>query len=130
MGPWFLSLAYEGLRDYTNALAWAERIRQLDRSPDTISQIGRLHARLGHREEALKALEGVRVLAQSPGGARAYAAEVLLALGDRDRAIDDLRRAVDEYPPSVLGLKSYPLWDELRDDPRFQALLERMSLKK
>jgi len=130
IGPWFLALAYEGLRDYTNALAWAERTRQMDSSPDTISQIGRLHARLGHREEAQKALEALRVLAQSPGGARSFAAEVWLALGEYDRAIEDLQREVNEYPPTALWLSVSPLWDELRSDPRFLALLRKGGLEK
>jgi serine/threonine-protein kinase len=51
----------------------------------------------------------------------------LMALGDRDGAFRWLERGLDERDYSMLQLKTYPNYDPLRGDPRFQALLRRMK---
>ncbi len=130
MGPWFRALACEGLRQFEEGLTLAQSSMRMDPGPDIVALLGRIHARLGHREEALKALEELRVMAQSPRGAATFSAEVLFALGENDRAIEHLQRAVDGYPPTVLTLKANPFWDDLRANPRFQALLKKGGLEK
>ena len=47
-------------------------------------------------------------------------------LGEKDEAFKWLEKAFENYGPSYL--KVDPLWDPLRDDPRFQDLLLRMNL--
>jgi hypothetical protein len=50
-----------------------------------------------------------------------------LDAGDKDRAIDFLDKAYDIRDP-WLPYIGMPLWDPLRSDPRFQALLRRVGL--
>ena len=45
-------------------------------------------------------------------------------VGDTAKALDWLELAAAENWPDLLGLRSYFLWDPLRDHPRFQALME------
>ena len=57
-------------------------------------------------------------------------AEVYTILGDNDRAIRDSGWTVK--PPECYdgqGLKMNPIWDRLRGDPRFQALLQKYGGK-
>ena len=49
-------------------------------------------------------------------------------LGEIDRAFEMLDEAYDRRSGELLELKSEPWFDPLRDDPRFDALLERMEL--
>jgi adenylate cyclase len=49
-------------------------------------------------------------------------------LGDRDRAFELLERAYQEKDWTVRELKVSPIWDPLRDDPRFAELLKKMNL--
>lgn len=51
----------------------------------------------------------------------------LMALGEKEPAIAALTRAVAEGDPITVWLRRLPLFDLLRDDPAFQALIERMS---
>ena len=66
------------------------------------------------------------------GGAEIAAgvAEVYAILGDNDRVIDVLDGLLTR-PSSVTaqGLKINPIWDPVRGDPRFQALIEKYGGK-
>jgi serine/threonine-protein kinase len=50
-----------------------------------------------------------------------------IGLGD-DRMFDWLNKAIDARDPVMTHLPSMPLYDGIRDDPRFGALLVRMNL--
>jgi hypothetical protein len=53
-------------------------------------------------------------------------AQVCAILGDKDRAIDILDGLLNRPSyTTVQGLKVNPIWDSLRNDPRFQALIDR-----
>jgi hypothetical protein len=53
-------------------------------------------------------------------------AEVHAILGDNDRAIEILDGLLSRPSAvTVQGLKLNPIWDPLRSDPRFQALIDR-----
>jgi serine/threonine-protein kinase len=45
-------------------------------------------------------------------------------VGDTAKALAWLERAAAENWPSVLGIRTYPLYDPIRDHPRFQALVQ------
>jgi TolB-like protein/Flp pilus assembly protein TadD len=91
-------------------------------------------AGLGHRVEALQALENVRALARKMDGGALVdrlllaRAQVYVLLGDGDAAIAPLDKALAlplGNAVSVPLLKLDPSWDPLRNDPRFQALLKK-----
>jgi hypothetical protein len=54
-------------------------------------------------------------------------AEAYIFAGNNDRALDWLERGFETHSPDMpyLGL---PLYDSLRDDPRFKDILRRMNL--
>jgi TolB-like protein/Tfp pilus assembly protein PilF len=47
--------------------------------------------------------------------------------GDKVRAIDWLEKAHEDHDPNLPYLGK-PIWDSVRDDPRFQGLVRRMNL--
>ncbi|MDP9177719.1 MAG: protein kinase [Gemmatimonadota bacterium] len=51
-----------------------------------------------------------------------------IALGNRESALDWMERAYDERRGWMAYLKVHPILDPLRDEPRFQALVEKMRL--
>jgi len=108
---------------------------QLNRTPDVARlriQLAKALAQLGVKEAALA--EAQRASELQPESKDAFegpaitegVAEVYAILGDKDRAIETLDGLLNR--PSyvtVQGLKVNPIWDSLRNDPRFQALIDR-----
>jgi serine/threonine-protein kinase len=107
---------------------------ELKWSPDvenTHVQLAKVLAQLGERDDALaEAQRATELLPESKdafGGPEITAgvAEVYTILGDNARAIEVLDGLLSR--PSfvtVQGLKVNPIWDPLRNDPRFQKLCE------
>jgi tetratricopeptide (TPR) repeat protein len=88
--------------------------------------LGYCHARSGCKDKArqiLRELEGT----DSPSPALQIAA-VHLGLDDRDSAFNWLQRACAERSMGVHWLKVEPIWDPLRPDRRFTALLRELHL--
>jgi eukaryotic-like serine/threonine-protein kinase len=112
---------------------------QLKQSPDDArihAQSAKVLACLGEKESAL--LEAQRASELLPENKDAFGgpeitasvAEVHTILGNKARAIEILEGLLSR--PSWLAVESLkvdPVWDSLRSDPRFQALLNKYSRK-
>jgi hypothetical protein len=65
-----------------------------------------------------------------PGGVSTYhLANIYIHAGDRDHAPEWLERACEVRDPNMPYLRS-PVFDSLRSDPRYQALLDKMKFPK
>jgi predicted Zn-dependent protease len=51
-----------------------------------------------------------------------------IGMGNNDQAIASLEKAFAQHSNGLTGLKVDPVYDPLRDDPRFQNLLRRVGL--
>jgi len=47
--------------------------------------------------------------------------------GEKDRALEWLERAFEEHCGGLVWVRHDPIWDGLREEPRFQALLSKMT---
>jgi TolB-like protein/DNA-binding winged helix-turn-helix (wHTH) protein/Tfp pilus assembly protein PilF len=97
------------------------------------TSLGRAYARLGRKEEAVRAgenaIELVPVVADK-WPQKIGLAEIYARVGQHDKAIDlidELLSIPCEFSVGLLRLD--PAWDPLRDNPRFQALLEKYDTK-
>jgi eukaryotic-like serine/threonine-protein kinase len=95
------------------------------------ARIGVVHARLGESREALALVRQMGERSTAQPIAAASIAILYAELGDTAEAIDWLERAwADRLRNTGLSLaKTSPLYDVLRSNPRFQALLKRMGLE-
>src|SRR5207248_1939933 len=113
--------------------------QQLKRSPDAADlhiQLAKVLAYLGEKEAALA--EAQRATELQPESKDAFGgpeitagvAEVYAILGDKERAIEILDGLLNR-PSSITVqfLKVNPIWDSLRNEPDFQALLTRYGGK-
>jgi TolB-like protein/Tfp pilus assembly protein PilF len=112
---------------------------QLKESPDAADihiQLAKVLAYLGEKDAALaEARRAAELLPESKdafGGPEIAAgvAEVHAILGDNGRAIEILDGLLNRPSAvTVQGLKVSPIWDSLRNDPGFQALLNKYGGK-
>ncbi len=125
---WDLGEAYaaKGLR--REAVEQLETAAAQGRNAFTLGSLGAAYARAGDADKARA------ILAQLEAGAGEryvppyFTAIVHLGLGDRERALEHLERAFEERDSWISFAQVNPALDELRSEPRFQALVERMGL--
>ena len=55
-------------------------------------------------------------------------ARIYAGIGEKQKVLDLLEKAVDDRDTGLTFLKVVPQWDALRQEPRFKALLERIGL--
>jgi serine/threonine-protein kinase len=111
----------------------APALQVVDAAPSRVNslQVVRAHvlAASGDRGVAKRMLIDAEGRFAAEPVPRGYLAAAHLALGDTDRAFAWLAKAVEERDQSINAIKTNPLWDAIRSDPRFVALLKRMNLE-
>jgi TolB-like protein/class 3 adenylate cyclase/Flp pilus assembly protein TadD len=113
----------------------------LKEDPDSSSlhrRLGLAYAGLGQREEAVaeaRAAVARRPVSKDASTGPYYLvdlAEVYVEVGDHDHALEALRQLLEIPAGHVLSqalLKLDPVWDPLRNDPRFQKLIAHNAPK-
>jgi DNA-binding SARP family transcriptional activator/TolB-like protein len=96
--------------------------------PDEAESCAWINARAGRRQQALDVLQRMTSTTRRSRTDPIEIAKVYLNLGDRDRAVAWLRRAARERFPTLVFVKTDPILDPLRADPRFQALLRELKM--
>jgi TolB-like protein/Flp pilus assembly protein TadD len=137
-------ITYLGLKDEKKARPALENARQIteravQESPDDASRhamLGGILAYLGRNEEAIK--EGKRAVELAPESKDAFdgppltvaLAQIYAWTGEKDKALQLLEHLLSTPAGiSVALLKLDPVWDPLRKEPRFQALIDKYSAK-
>jgi len=112
------------------------QLKQSPDSPDLRIQLAKVLAYLGEKDAALtEARRATEILPESKdafGGPEITegAAEVCAIVGENARAIELLDGLLGRPSPvTVPLLKLSPMWDPLRKDPRFQALIDKYGAK-
>jgi hypothetical protein len=83
-----------------------------------------------HREaDARKTLAELKERAQQTYVQPIAVALIHGLLNERDQAFDWLQRAFDDRSTGLVYLKVDPVWDGLRNDPRFAGLQSRVGLR-
>jgi TolB-like protein len=117
-------------KDYPGALARLERARALGAPPYITAYVAYAHGMAGDRPGAMAALGELKGMSPRGEVAPFNMAVLHLGLGDHARAIDYLEQAYAANSQQVFWLNVDPLWNPLRSEPRFIALLKRLNFLK
>jgi TolB-like protein/Flp pilus assembly protein TadD len=98
------------------------------RSVNHIGVLGYAYGRAGNRERATAHLEELTARAAHGYVPAIWTALIHLGLSDLDSFFDHLARAFEGRDGSLILITAALEFDPVRDDPRFNSLLERMGL--
>jgi serine/threonine-protein kinase len=85
-------------------------------------------AKAGKTGEARKLQAELKEFAASRYVPSPPMAWISLGLGDNETALDELEQGFEEGSSQMIYLKADPVYDPLRDHPRFKELIGRMNL--
>ena len=111
----------------TDAIDEYQKAFDLTNDPYPLAALGQARARNGQKDEARKILGRLNEEAKSRFVAP-YAKALVNALGEKAHAIDELERAYREGTGAYLFvIKVDPFLHDLRGDPRFEALVQKIA---
>ena len=96
--------------------------RILGPDPESVASLGHALARAGRTDDARESLSRLESLSNERNVSPYWPGLVRLGLNDRDGGFGALEQALRERFDWLLFLHSDPLFDDFRDDPRFQRL--------
>jgi len=108
-----------------------ESLARFDRSLDPDQEVtGHVRAVIEAKQGKRSVDDAVKVVVTTPFGWCSVAdkAMYLALLGDEKATLDMLETCIEAGDPYATYINHQPAFDELRDAPRFQALLARMNL--
>jgi DNA-binding winged helix-turn-helix (wHTH) protein/TolB-like protein len=114
---------------YREAIAAYEKAAPLSGgSPEVLASLGHAYAASGERSKAEKKLGELKSLATRRYVSPYFLALIFEALGERPRALSELQKACADRSRSVPFLKVDPMYERLRGDSGFTALLRGAGL--
>jgi eukaryotic-like serine/threonine-protein kinase len=123
---WVLGTALQLKGQLNEAVAEYSKAVELNDDPSVLALLGQAYARAGRQDEAQKILARLSEEAKSRY-VQAYSFVLMyLALGDKERAIDEMERAYRERDANVAQIRTDPMLDDLRGNPRFEVLVNQI----
>jgi eukaryotic-like serine/threonine-protein kinase len=123
-----LSRAYGSKGTYPEAIAEARKALELNYGSSTKGYLGLWLARSGKRDETLKLLSELKEEAKQGYVQAETIALIYIGLGDKGEALNWLEKHMLSRAETANAFAVSPQFDELRDEPRFKAMLKRMNL--
>jgi tetratricopeptide (TPR) repeat protein len=123
-----LGLAYAGKGMFEDAIAHFTNANPLKCHSLLRGQLGYCYAMSGRREEALHEIGTLTERSSSHYVSPMSFAAIYAGLGDRDQALQHLERALEARDTSLPVNLLNPEFDNLRNEPRFRALRQRLGL--
>ena len=124
-----LGWCYEAKGDLPGAIAQYQKARQIE--PDfaePLTSLGRGYALEGKKAEVKQVLDQLQEQSKQHPVAPYNLAWVYAAMGDKDQAMALLEKSYEQRSFYTVLLGVDPKFDNMRGDPRFQALIKRIGL--
>lgn len=134
----YLALAYVQKGKYDEAIA---ELRKLIKAPangpipdqiveaesEASASLGFAYGRAGKQAEAKAIINQLEALSKKRYVSPLYFANVYAGLKDNDKTIEYLNKAFDARHPGLVLIRIEPMFDGLRGDERFKALIKRFE---
>ncbi|MFI5251686.1 MAG: protein kinase [Bacteroidota bacterium] len=125
----WIGLTYDRMNNVTEALPQLEKALELSgRSAECISYLGYFYGKRGMRDKAIELLKENEERYKAGTGAAYNIARIYAGLGDKDNVLKWLEQDVADQSTWTGELKTDYVWDSVKTDPRFIALLHKVGL--
>src|SRR5262249_7299290 len=131
LGPAFSTTwevgVYIQTRSLDEAMAELEKAKG-ERKEDSILiyDTGMIYAAQGKRAEALQIIKELEKMSEANMSQAHWMAKIYATLNEKELACSWLERGLATGAVGVF-YKDEPVWDPIRDDPRFEAVLEKIA---
>ncbi len=131
LAHYYLGMALQLKGRLKEAIPEFQKAVELNHDPYSMSMLVQGYARNGQTDEARKLLARLNEMAKSTQVPEYAFALAYTSLGEKDRAIEALEHGFAGGNKSYLFLlPGDPLLDDLRGDPRFEALVQKITGRK
>ena len=125
----YLGLTYEQTNHHEEALAELRKALSLvKQNADIQAELGHALAVANRRAEAQQVLTDLITLSKTHFVSSYDVATIYAGLGDKDKALEWLEKALDERSDLLVYLQVDPRFDSLHADPRFIKLAQTVGL--
>jgi len=126
---WYQGWNFLAKKMWAEAIAAFQKFVELSAgSVYAVSFLGCAYGSAGMKDEAFKILERLDVLSKDRYVGSMARLLVWIGLGEKKRAVEELEKAYLGRESATACLKVMPIFDSLRSEPRFQAVLKKMNL--
>jgi serine/threonine-protein kinase len=123
-----MGLSYKQKGMHAEAIAECASAQMLAGSnPLVMASLAACYGEAGRRADALAVLDKLETLSQTRYVAPIALAIAHVGLGSADRAFEYLGKAIDMCDGLIHYLCVFPLYDPIREDPRFAPILEKLT---
>ncbi len=126
-----LSLAYQGLKMYDEAISQNQRWGELTGNKIKAEvSLAEIYAISGRKKEAENIIAGIESGKKLSANDHRGMAQLYAALGEVDNAFKWLEKSYQHHEEALCSMKIDPKMNSLRSDPRFKEMLEKIGLDK
>ena len=115
-------------RMFPEAIAELQTASKLEPKPWTIASLGYALASASRVPDALRLIDELKSQSAKQYVSPLGIAVIYIGLHKPDLAMEWLEKAYEERADVLVWLKRDPIYDPMRGDPRFQALVKRLAL--
>lgn len=131
IGRWILGQAYNQKGMYAEAIALNEQWLQTDPTNQfALREAGIAYAKSGRRDKAGEMISRFIKIAETQYVPACRVAAIHAALGDDDKALEELGKAFEARDWELFRSNADVYWFPLKDNPRFMELVKRLNLPK
>jgi tetratricopeptide (TPR) repeat protein len=123
-----LESAYAQSGMYREAVGERQKVLTLSGHPDLAAAIGEDYRKSGYAGVLQSSLEGLKEVSKQRYVSPYNIAQIHARLQERDKTASWLEQAFNERDSQLTYLKVEPAFDDIRSDPRFHQLLQRLGM--
>jgi serine/threonine-protein kinase len=127
----YLGSAYAGQGRMADAIAaYKSAVAAAPDDPDALASLGRAYALAGATADARGVLDDLLRPGRQEPASQYQLAFLYDGLGERNQAFAALASALAHHENDLVFLDVDPLFDEVRADPRFRAVVDRVGVRR